>query len=99
MYLDRDDGAEPASIPQALYLAWQVKRHFETASVRLGNVESRLLRRRLRAHPVDRPLYVTGPARAGTTITPELLSPHRDVATHPHRALAPPYPPYPWNRL
>jgi Sulfotransferase family len=99
MYLDRDDSAEPARIPQALYLAWQVKRHFEAASVRLGNVESRLLRRRLRAHPVDRPVYVTGLARAGTTITLELLSHHRDVATHRYRDMAQPYLPYAWNRF
>ena len=99
MYLERDDSAEPARIPQGLYLAWQAKRHFEAATVRLGDVESRLLRRRLRTRPVDRPIYVTGLARAGTTITLEVLSQHRDVATHRYRDMAQPYLPYVWNRL
>jgi hypothetical protein len=99
MHLERDDNVEPARIPRILYLVWQAKRHFESASVRLGDVESRLLRRRLREQVADRPVYVTGLARAGTTITLELLSRHPDVATHRYRDMAQPYLPFVWNRL
>jgi hypothetical protein len=99
MYIERDDSTQPARIPPALYLAWQFKHHFEAASVRLGDVESRALRRRLRTQRVDRPIYITGLARAGTTITLELLSHHPDVATHRYRDMAQPYLPYTWNRL
>ncbi len=48
----------------------------------LGRLETGLLRRKLAGWPVDRPIYVTGIARAGTTITLELIHHHRDAATH-----------------
>lgn len=48
----------------------------------LARLETRLLGQELDRWPVDRPLYVTGIARAGTTITLELLHHHPDVATH-----------------
>lgn len=99
MHIERDHAVEPARIPRALYLVWQAKRHFESSSVRLGSVESRLLARRLRGQPVDRPVYVTGLARAGTTITLELLSRHPHVTTHRYRDMAQPYLPYVWNRV
>jgi hypothetical protein len=98
MRIERDH-VEPARIPRALYLLWQAGHRFESASVRLGAVESRLLGRRLRGQVVDRPIYVTGLARAGTTITLELLSRHPDVATHRYRDMAQPYLPYLWNRV
>jgi hypothetical protein len=48
----------------------------------LGHLETRLMRRRLAGWPVDRPIYVCGIARAGTTVTLELLHRHPEVATH-----------------
>ena len=99
MQLERDDSAEPARIPRALYLLGQFKQHFEATSVRLGAVESRLLRRRLRTQRVDRPVYVTGLARAGTTITLELLNQHPDVTAHRYRDMIQPHLPYVWNRV
>ncbi len=99
MRIERDGNAEPASIPQLLYLVWRASHRFESSCVRLGDLESRLLRRRLREQVVDRPVYVTGLARAGTTITLELLSRHPDVATHRYRDMAQPYLPFAWNRI
>lgn len=99
MQMERDHAVEPARIPRGLYLVWQAKHHFESSSVRLGAVESRMLGRRLRGQSVDRPVYVTGLARAGTTITLELLSRHPHVATHRYRDMAQPYLPFVWNRV
>ena len=99
MRIERDDHAEPARIPHLLYHVWQANHRFESSCVRLGDLESRLLRRRLREQAVDRPVYVTGLARAGTTITLELLSRHPDVATHRYSDMAQPYLPFAWNRM
>ncbi len=60
----------------------------------LSRLESRSLGRRLKRSSVDRPVYVTGIARAGTTITLEMLSRHPDVGTHQYRNLACPFLPY-----
>src|SRR6266536_1743308 len=99
MRIERDDHAEPARIPHLLYHVWQANHRFESSCVRLGDLESRLLRRRLREQAVDRPVYVTGLARAGTTITLELLTRHPDVDTHRYSDMAQPYLPFAWNRM
>ena len=68
--------------------------------VRLGVAESWLLHRRLqRAGTIDRPIFVCGMARAGTTIMLDLLSRHPEVACHRYRDMAQPFMPYVWNRL
>ncbi|WP_426567152.1 sulfotransferase [Angustibacter sp. McL0619] len=86
-------------MPKALYLAGALQRRFDSALLRVGSVESRLLRPRLRPVRIDRPVYVTGMARTGTTITLEMLSRHRDVASHCYRDMAMPFLPFVWNRL
>ena len=48
----------------------------------LGNLESRVLRERIEAVPIDRPVYVAGLARSGSTILLEFLAAHPHVATH-----------------
>jgi hypothetical protein len=65
--------------------------------VALGNLESSLLRRRLRRTTVDRPVYICGLPRAGTTISLQMLSEHPDVTTHKYADFLMPYAPYAWN--
>lgn len=48
----------------------------------LGNLESDILRKRLEPVAIDRPIYVTGLARAGTTIALEIIASQPGVATH-----------------
>ena len=66
--------------------------------VRLGGVESNAMRAELDAIPIDRPIYIAGLARSGTTILLELLAGHADVATHRYRDFPPVYTPVFWNR-
>jgi Sulfotransferase family len=65
----------------------------------LGHLETRLLRQRLARWPVDRPIYVCGIARAGTTITLELLHHHPSLATHRYYHLPIPSLPHWSSRL
>lgn len=51
----------------------------------LGRAESKWLRKKLDATPIDRPVYITGLARGGTTITLELLARMEGVVTHTYR--------------
>ena len=64
----------------------------------LGNLESRTLRDEIDCVPIDRPVYVAGLARAGTTILLELLSRHPAVATHQYRDFPGQFVPCWWNR-
>ena len=67
--------------------------------VTLGNLETKMLARRLAGQTVDRPVYICGLPRAGTTITLQMLSEHPDVVTHKYADFLMPYMPYVWNQV
>ncbi len=87
------------SVPGPFY--WSVRAVHAGAPlfVRLGNLESRALAGRLASRPVDRPVYICGLPRAGTTITLQMLSEHPDVVTHKYADFLMPYMPYVWNKV
>jgi Sulfotransferase family len=66
---------------------------------RIGNLETRLLADELSEVRIDRPIYVAGLARSGSTILLELLARHPDVVSHRYRDYPPVFTPYMWNRL
>lgn len=63
----------------------------------LGNMETRALADEIAPVAIEAPVYVTGLARAGTTIALEILASHPDVATHLYRDFPPVFTPYWWN--
>jgi hypothetical protein len=65
--------------------------------IRLGNLETRALAAEIESVSVKAPIYVTGLARAGTTIALEILASHRNVATHLYRDFPPVFTPWWWN--
>jgi hypothetical protein len=67
--------------------------------IKLGDYESAILRERLDKTPAACPVYITGLARAGTTLILEILSRHPDVATHLYRDFPMMFTPYFWGRF
>jgi hypothetical protein len=65
--------------------------------IRLGNLESRLLSERLQGLAIEKPIYIAGLARSGTTILLELLARHPLLATHRYRDFPPVLAPWFWN--
>jgi hypothetical protein len=65
---------------------------------KLGDLESSAHRAELDAIDIDRPCYVAGLARSGSTILLELLAGQPGVATHRYRDFPPVYTPLFWNR-
>ena len=63
----------------------------------LGNLETKALADEIAPVAIEAPVYVTGLARAGTTITLEILAVHPDVSTHLYRDFPPIFTPYWWN--
>jgi len=63
----------------------------------LGNMETKVLADEIAPVAIEAPIYVTGLARAGTTIALEILAAHPDVATHLYRDFPPVFTPYWWN--
>jgi hypothetical protein len=74
-----------------------IERHRDFC-VRLGNLETRLVADRLSGVEIERPVYICGLARSGTTVLLELLAAHPSVATHRYRDFPPIFTPYLWNR-
>ena len=66
--------------------------------IKLGSLETSLVSSALTDVRVDRPIYVTGLARSGTTILLETLARHPEVATHRYRDFPMLFTPYAWNR-
>lgn len=66
--------------------------------LKLGNVESSVHRHELDDVSIDRPIYIAGLARSGSTILLELLAGHPEVVTHRYRDFPPVYTPVFWNR-
>ncbi|WP_223119762.1 sulfotransferase family protein [Salinicola corii] len=66
--------------------------------IKLGNLETRAVQDAIADKRVDRPVYVAGLARSGTTILLEHLASHPDVATHRYVDFPPLLTPYWWNR-
>jgi Sulfotransferase family len=87
------------SVPTGFY--WAVRGVHAAAPlfVSLGNLESTLLARRIAEMTVDRPVYICGLPRAGTTISLQMLSEHPDVVTHKYADFLMPYMPYVWNQV
>ena len=57
--------------------------------IALGNLESRVIADDLDAIGVTQPIYISGVARAGSTILLETLAQHPDLASHRYRDYPP----------
>lgn len=64
-----------------------------------GDLETRLLKGRLSAIEVDRPIFIAGLARSGTTTLLGLLAGAEGVATHRYRDFPLVFAPYFWQRF
>jgi hypothetical protein len=64
----------------------------------LGALESKLAHSTLQQIEIDRPVYIAGLARSGTTILLESLARHPEVKTHRYRDFPFLFTPYLWNR-
>ncbi|PRD45965.1 sulfotransferase family protein [Phyllobacterium phragmitis] len=67
---------------------------FPRLLIKTGDFETRVLGERLADIAIDRPVYIAGLARSGSTILLELLARHPEAATHRYRDF--PLLPVPW---
>ena len=65
----------------------------------LANLETRMLKGPIRDTPIDRPIFICGLARAGTTILLELLAQHPDTATFRYQDYPFPMLPTWWDKM
>lgn len=70
---------------------------FPGVMIRLGDWETRLLAERIGETAIDRPIYIAGLARSGSTILLETLARHPATATHRYRDFPMVLAPWAWN--
>lgn len=91
--------AEPGmSMPGWLDLLGGLVEHSRGLWRRIGDLESEQHRTTLDAIPIDRPVYIAGLARSGSTILLETLARHLDIATHQYRDFPLLLAPVHWDR-
>ncbi|UCG00663.1 MAG: sulfotransferase [Candidatus Heimdallarchaeota archaeon] len=83
--------------PAPMYFIVKFFHTFSPLANIVHTVESYQLKKRMEKTIIDRPIYVTGLARAGTTITLEMLNKHPDVAAHRYLHMVLPYSPH-WTQ-
>ncbi len=84
-------------LPVLGYAAYGVNKFFDKfklLSFFLDKLETIALHDDIDKLRIEKPIYITGLARAGTTIILEMLSKHSDVATHQYKHILMPYLPY-----
>lgn len=87
------------AVPTSAYVLMRAVRLLGGSLRHLSRLESLTLRGALASVPIDRPVFITGCARAGTTITLEMLSRHPDVGTHRYTDFVIPFFPVWWDWL
>lgn len=59
-----------------------------------GKIESDSNRQQIESTPIDRPIYIAGLARSGSTVLLEMLATHTDMVTHQYRDFLTIFTPY-----
>ena len=95
MKIKRAESGKPQfDFPAPMYYIAKLVRTIPAVGDTLHTLEFSKMKKSMESLTVDRPIYVTGLARAGTTITLEMLSKHPDVATHRYLHMVMPYVPH-----
>lgn len=84
--------------PATHRLIWTVNA-LAPSVIRLSDIETRCHASQLKKVEVDRPIYICGIARAGTTVTLEMVSRHPAVGTHFYTHMPVPYLPCWWAKM
>ena len=98
--------SQPATAPNNAHATVSLGRHlfvnlvhrFPWFWIRFANFESAALRDRLERVRIERPIFICGLARSGSTILLELIASHPAVTTHKYRDFPPVFTPYWWNQ-
>ena len=81
------------------YLLTRFAHALPAAMKLLGDIETDLLGGRVAAIPIDRPVFINGLARSGTTLLLNLFAQLPQVATHRYSDFPFLFVPFAWNRL
>jgi hypothetical protein len=91
----------PDETSKLFYAGYAITKLFDSLtpiSILIHKMETFYLKEKISKIKIKSPIYITGLARAGTTIVLEMLSKHPDLASHRYKHLLVPYIPY-WTNV
>jgi hypothetical protein len=86
-------------VPWTRHLTTRLACNHPAISMRLGEWESKFLAERLAPIQVDRPIYIAGLARSGSTALLECITAFPGIASHRYRDFPWVFTPYWWNQF
>ncbi|MFW9972962.1 MAG: sulfotransferase [Candidatus Odinarchaeota archaeon] len=72
---------------------------FKALSLMFDRVETMFMHKEINKMDINKPIYITGLARAGTTIVLEMLDKHPDLASHKYKNVLMPYLPHWFSKM
>ena len=90
---------EASHVPTGLHLASKMVASTASFWKALGNLETVSLPKELSSQTIVKPVFVSGVARAGSTILTEAISQHPQLACHHYSDFPLSFTPYWWNSL
>jgi hypothetical protein len=91
--------SEDAQLPKGMYFLMSFFDKFKAVMLFLNQLETNSLRRQIDKIDIVKPIYITGLARSGTTVTLEMLSNHPDLAYHRYQNMPMPFLPHWFTRI
>ncbi len=88
---------EAFQVPRGTHYFLSARERYRKWWCRLGNFESSALQDRLDGISIEKPIYICGLPRSGSTMLLEIVASHPAIATHRYRDLWSIYTPY-WSR-
>lgn len=86
-------------VPAGLHLASRMVAATAGVWQALGTLETSLLAGELSRQAIEKPIFVSGVARSGSTLLTEIISQHPEVACHHYSDFPMTWTPYWWNSL
>jgi len=99
MKIKRTSKGNEFDFPAPMYFLAKLIQDVPHLASTLHRLESSWMNSRMRNMAIKSPIYITGFARSGTTVLLEMLSQHRDIASHRYLHMVVPYAPHWFQRL
>ncbi|MGY5872530.1 MAG: sulfotransferase [Candidatus Thorarchaeota archaeon] len=99
MKIKRTSKGNEFDFPAPMYFLAKIVQDVPHLASTLHRLESSWMNSRMSGTQIKSPIYITGLARSGTTVVLEMLSQHKDIASHRYLHMVLPYAPHWFQRL
>ncbi|TFG30548.1 sulfotransferase [Candidatus Thorarchaeota archaeon] len=99
MKIKRTSRSSKFDFPASMFFLAKLVHDTPYAASTLHRLESSWMKSKIQSISITAPIYITGLARSGTTVVLEMLSQHKDIASHRYLHMVVPYAPNWFQKL